>query len=98
MSRVYFQFPLCSLNFGDDCQQRVRTIIRYNCVEMARRLWASFSPELRDAHRRMTRPTWCKQRPRNDVELQALLGSQYLNVIPAGEAQQSRNMLLYVVL
>jgi len=83
MRRVYFQFPLCSLSFGDDRQQRVNTIIRYNCVEMGRRLWAKFSADVRHAHRRMTPlPTWCKQRPRNDVELQALLGANSLQVVP----------------
>ena len=80
MSRRYFQFPLCALSFGSSAIERVNTIIGYCCVERGIRLWATLGPHCRQERRDATPPTWCTRRPRGDIQVQALLGCEHLNV------------------
>jgi hypothetical protein len=83
MDRHYFHFPLCTLSFGRDINERLNCIISLGCVQMGAKQWQKFSPSERQARRSFhPPPEFCKCTIDlgKEEELQAVAGCEYLNL------------------
>jgi hypothetical protein len=83
MDRHYFHFPLCTLSFGRDINERLNCIMSLGCVQMGAKQWQKFSPNERQARRSFhPPPEFCKCTIDlgKEEELQAVAGCEYLNL------------------
>jgi hypothetical protein len=79
MSEPYCQFPLCSLAFDTNVDDRLMTILAYSVIEMGKLLWPDYSADQRE-YLRVHPPEWCTSSLENDEDLEALIGCEGLDL------------------